>query len=101
MRRYYIYQLPHNNPNLFRHFKEDQEIDLGDYVPTWTDECGYQNDLEICEKLFEKFNLDHPNNFAGHSMSVSDIVVIVNGRDDVKAYYCDAIGFKEIKNFKK
>lgn len=100
MRRYYIYQLPHNNPNLFMHFKEDKEIDLRDYVPTWTDECGYQNDLEICEKLFEKFNLDHPDNFAGHSMSVSDIVVIVDGKI-VNAYYCDAIGFKKIENFKK
>jgi hypothetical protein len=95
MRRYYIFQLPHNNPNIFRHFKEDKDIDLGDYVPVWTDECGYQNDLEICEKLFQKFNIDHPKNFAGHSMSVSDIVMFRDGNVNT-FYYCDSIGFKKI-----
>jgi len=100
LRRYYIFQLPHNNPKLFRHFKEDETIDLGDYTPVWTDECGYQNDLELCEKLFEQFNINHPKNFAGHSMSVSDIVMIKDGKD-LSFYYCDAVGFKKIENIEK
>ena len=28
------------------------------------------------EAIFEKFNLDHPEDFRGHSLSVSDIVVL-------------------------
>ena len=98
MRRYYIFQLPHNNRNIFRHFDEDKDIDLGDYVPVWTDVCDEgqdESDVEICEKLFEKFNIAHPQNFAGHSMSVSDIVMFRDGNVNT-FYYCDSIGFKKI-----
>ena len=42
-----------------------------------------------------KFNLDHPADFRGHSLSVSDVVVAKG-----KAYYVDTFGFKELKAFK-
>lgn len=54
----------------------------------------------ICESLFEKFNIDLPEDFRGHSLSVSDVIVLENNGEN-KAYYCDSIGFKEIENFLK
>ena len=52
------------------------------------------NDTAILECLYTMFNLNHPADFKGHSMSVSDVVVL-----DGKAYYCDSIGFKELPGF--
>lgn len=50
------------------------------------------------ERIFTKFNVDRPPDFTGHSLSVSDIVVIrKNGSE--KAFYVDSIGFKEIDHF--
>lgn len=47
------------------------------------------------EAVYMKFNLDHPKDFKGHSLSVSDVVVM-----DEKAYYVDSVGFKPLKEFK-
>ena len=52
------------------------------------------------EKLFEKFNIDRPPDFGGHSLSVSDIVAIKQA-GQVSYYYCDDIGFKELRDFRK
>lgn len=46
------------------------------------------------EAIFEKFNIDHPVDFKGHSLSVSDVVVM-----DDKAYYVDSFGFKPLEEF--
>ena len=99
MRRFYIFQLPISNPKIFRHFNEDREVNIEEYVPVYTDECGYKPDLELCEELFTKFNTNHPKGFAGHSMSTSDVVMITDGTTH-KHYYCDAIGFVELDNLK-
>lgn len=50
------------------------------------------------EGLFIKFNTEHPEDFNGHSLSVSDIVVLRCG-GDVSAHYVDSIGFKEVPEF--
>ena len=47
------------------------------------------------ERIFEKFNFDRPEDFKGHSLSVSDVVVLhQNGKDT--AHYTDSIGFVDI-----
>ena len=43
---------------------------------------------EKLEVLFEEFNINKPANFMGHSMSVSDVVIVNDN-----AYYCDSVGF--------
>ncbi|MDU6975413.1 MAG: YodL domain-containing protein [Clostridiales bacterium] len=49
-------------------------------------------------KLFEQFNINHPADFKGHSLSVSDIVAIKqNGA--VTYHYCDSYDFKELPQF--
>lgn len=53
---------------------------------------------EILEDLYIRFNLDHPEDFNGHSLSVSDVVVLKqNGQ--VNSYYTDSFGFKELPSF--
>ena len=50
--------------------------------------------------LYETFNIDHPEDFRGHSLSVSDIVALKqNGV--VSCHYVDSFGFKELPTFMK
>ena len=55
---------------------------------------------EQLEGLYTKFNIDHPEDFRGHSMSVSDIVALkVVG--EVSFHYVDSVGFQKLENFMK
>ena len=49
---------------------------------------------EKLESLYEKFNIDRPEDFKSHSLSVSDVVVLED-----KAYYVDEVGFKPLEDF--
>lgn len=50
------------------------------------------------EAIFTRFNIDHPKDFKGHSLSVSDVVVLhQNGQDT--AHYVDSIGFRQTPEF--
>ena len=50
------------------------------------------------EDIYTRFNIDHPKDFKGHSLSVSDVVVLhQNGRDT--AHYVDSFGYKDVPEF--
>ena len=49
------------------------------------------NDIATLEELFTIFNVNHPKDFTGHSLSVSDVVEL----DGVK-YYCDSMGWEKL-----
>ena len=52
------------------------------------------------EDIYTRFNVDHPKDFKGHSLSMSDVVVLhQNGQDT--AHYVDSIGYKEVPEFWK
>ena len=52
------------------------------------------------ESIYERFNIDRPDDFKGHSLSVSDIVVLhQNGQDT--AHYVDSIGYRDAPEFLK
>lgn len=52
----------------------------------------------MLEGLYTKFNVEHPEDFRGHSLSISDIVALKT--DAVVSYhYVDSIGFKELYGF--
>lgn len=55
-------------------------------------------DEESLEDIYRRFNIDHPADFTGHSLSVSDIVVLRNG-DTETAHYCDSFGFTKVPEF--
>ena len=53
---------------------------------------------ELLNNLFYRFNMERPEDFHGHSLSVSDIVALkVN--DVVTAHYVDRFGFQELYGF--
>lgn len=50
------------------------------------------------EDIYTRFNIDRPADFTGHSLSISDVVVLhENGRDT--AHYCDRLGFSQVSEF--
>ena len=50
------------------------------------------------EDIYTRFNIDHPKDFKGHSLSVSDVVVLhQNGQDT--AHYVDSNGYRQVPEF--
>ena len=50
------------------------------------------------EDIYTRFNIDHPKDFKGHSLSVSDVVVLhQNGQDT--AHYVDSSGYRQVPEF--
>ena len=50
------------------------------------------------EDIYTRFNIDHPKDFKGHSLSVSDIVVLHQNGENT-AHYVDSFGYKEVPEF--
>ena len=70
-------------------------VDPANYEQTYT--APLAPDMTL-DSIFEKFNIDRPADFTGHSLSVSDVVVLYqNGQDT--AHYVDRFGFKEVPEF--
>lgn len=54
--------------------------------------------LKLLENLYEVFNVDRPEDFTGHSMSVSDVVALkLEGKTSF--WFVDAISFAELEEF--
>ena len=70
-------------------------VDKNGYQLVYTDrlEAG-----ETLDSLYEKFNLYHPEDYRGHSLSVSDVVVL-RREGQLKAYYVDSFGFTDVPDF--
>lgn len=52
------------------------------------------------EDIYTKFNIDHPADFTGHSLSVSDVVVLHQDGENT-SHYVDSVGYREIPGFTK
>ena len=50
------------------------------------------------EDIYTRFNIDHPKDFKGHSLSVSDVVVLHQDGQDA-AHFVDSVGFREVPEF--
>lgn len=55
--------------------------------------------IDKLEDLYRIFNIEHPQDFTGHSLSVSDIVALKQA-GVVSYHYVDSIGYKELHNFR-
>ena len=79
-------------------------IDAGNYDKVYSgvvdneSVAGKKSTNEVLESLYEKFNLRHPADFRGHSLSVSDVVTL-HDNGVVTAHYCDSYGFTQIPEF--
>ena len=75
--------------------KEGGKVDRDNYNLVYEAELKPGTTLD---DLYYQFNMEHPADFRGHSMSVSDIVVLHQGDED-KAFYVDRFGFTEVPEF--
>ena len=65
------------------------------YELVYTAPLTAKDDLE---SIYNRFNVDRPADFKGHSLSVSDIVVLRQDGKDT-AHYCDRFGFSQVPEF--
>ena len=73
------------------------EVDRANYDLVYT--APLTEDMTL-NTIWEKFNIDHPKDFKGHSLSVSDIVVLHQNGGDT-AHYVDSIGYQQVPEFLK
>ena len=52
------------------------------------------------EDIYTRFNIDHPADFRGHSLSVSDVVVLHQNGENT-SHYVDSFGYREVPQFTK
>ena len=106
---YAILQLNHDNEDtrdmrfmsldfIERMHGEAPQMDLYDVMYGGTLNTASTDPAIICENLFTKFNIDRPEDFHGHSLSVSDVVVLKQ-QGIVNYYFVDSFGFKELPGF--
>ena len=55
-------------------------------------------DNDTLETIYEKFNVVHPDDYTGHSLSVSDVVVMKKD-GKLTAHYVDSFGYQELSEF--
>ena len=112
--KYGIYQLKHNPELDHLRFEGTESLkrmgitkDNFDVIKPENYELIYVGELselqeqtegEMLEAIYEKFNIDHPEDYRGHSLSVSDIVVLhQNGKNS--AHFVDSFGFTRLPDF--
>ena len=99
-----IYQITERDPEHNYRFmgldyvqKKGMTVARADYDLIYTAPLTEKDTLD---GIYERFNIQRPADFTGHSLSVSDVVVLNDG-STVKAYYVDSIGFAELPDFFK
>ena len=100
-----IYQLPGGEKyhgvrfeSMDRLKADGVQLNKDDYELMYEGEVGEFRGNATLEALFAQFNNDRPDDFLGHSLSVSDVIVIhTDGKDT--AYFCDSFGFTEMPEF--
>ena len=101
--RFSLYQIEWNNPSA-RHLayashkeleQQGQAVDSRNYTFVYS---GALSPGDTLDSIYERFNLQHPADFRGHSLSVSDVIVLhQNGQD--QAFYVDSFGFQQVPEF--
>ena len=99
-----IYQLKNDESLRYHRFtsyeqltNEGNAVEAENYNLVYTAELTSGTTLE---DIYTRFNISHPADFDGHSLSVSDIIV-VHDSGEVAAYYVDDVGYKRVPEFLK
>lgn len=76
----------------FRSYRED-DFDLILYDKVFEIEVSNadRDAIDILEDLYYVFNVNHPKDYRGRSLSMSDVIQL-----DSDYYYCDMVGWKKI-----
>lgn len=99
---YMVYQLKDGDETRDLRFESlDRLAEMGHVVDPANYELVYAAPFtpgETLESVYRDLNVERPDNFRGHSLSMSDVVVLREyGRDS--AHYCDRVGFAEVPQF--
>ena len=103
-----IYQLRDNDDTARLHYmnseyleKKGLSVQKENYAAVYAGDLDHRGDTQDkLNELYETFNIRRPEDFRGHSLSVSDIVALKqNGV--VSCHYVDSWGFKELPGFLK
>lgn len=70
-------------------------VERGNYTLVYS---ASLNDSDTPDSLYAKFNFDRPEYFTGHSLSVSDIIVMQR-EGVVTSHYVDSFGFQKLTAF--
>ena len=92
---YSIFQLPIENDNVFMSHSFTEKhggVKFYEYKTVYTGEIAGTEPAEILEKLYVQFNINHPADYRGRSLSVSDLVAL----EDTGTFFCDSFGWKQI-----
>ena len=99
---YSIYQLKHGDETRDLRFEPYDHLQVtGNVVDKANYELIYSAELTpgtSLEDIYTRFNIDHPKDFKGHSLSVSDVVVLHQDGQDT-AHYVDSFGYKSVPEF--
>lgn len=98
---YEIWQLkdtPENKPILFADYAFASLYRLTENRYNKVYEAVADADTDSLDKIFTKFNIAHPADFEGHSLSKSDVVVL-NQEGKRTAHFVDSWGFQEVNGF--
>ena len=97
-----IYQLKSGNETLDYRFEpldairnNGLSVKPENYEQVYTAPLTEKDSLE---SIYTRFNIDRPADFKGHSLSVSDIVVLHQDGENT-AHYCDRFGFSQVPEF--
>lgn len=98
---YKIYQITEGSPGQMYLFMGRDFIEKhGLTVKAEDYELVYSGELheETLEDIYIRFNVDRPDDFEGHSLSISDVVVMERDGKAV-ASYIDSFGYFEVPDF--
>jgi len=87
----------------FRRFEDLERITGTSIIDMNIYDMVYEADLpcNTLEDVFRILNTEHPQDYKGRSLSVSDIVEIRIPTGESRKYFCDSIGFVDIQEARK
>ncbi len=96
---YSIFMLKDNNDTFAKRFMRYEwtmahgGVNFAEYDTVYTGHIEPRATVEeTLEAIFLMFNIDHPEDYRGRSLSVSDLVAL----EDTGTYFCDSVGFRQI-----
>ena len=100
---YILYQLKQDDTTRDLRFEPYRRvegmIDKANYQPVYAGALQQNGNLsQQLEGLYQQFNVNHPTDFKGHSLSMSDVVTVRRG-GVLSSHYVDTIGFVELPGF--
>ncbi|XBX04478.1 YodL domain-containing protein [Enterocloster clostridioformis] len=99
---YGIYQIDHDGEGARYSFMNMAELNRNGVAAERSDYnlvyVGRLKKSDTLDSLYEKFNIHHPADFTGHSLSVSDVVLLHQAGEN-RAYFVDSFGFTEVPGF--